>query len=41
MCYHVHGDDLAEETPRLTPLDQSPHSHVAYLREKADCLRAQ
>ena len=26
MCYHVDGDDLAEQAPGLTPPDQSPHS---------------
>ena len=40
MCYHVDGDDLAEEVPGLTPRYQSPHSRTAYLQEKADRLRA-
>ena len=40
MCFHVDGDDLAEEAPRLMPLDLSPHSCVAYLQEKADRLHA-
>jgi hypothetical protein len=31
MCYHIDGEDLAEEAPELTPPDQSPRSHVAYL----------
>ena len=41
MCYHIDGEVLVEEAPRLTPLDQSPHSHMAYLQEKEDHLRAQ
>jgi hypothetical protein len=40
MCYHINGDSLAKEAPGLTQLDQSPHSHAAYLQEKADRLRA-
>ena len=36
MCYHING----EEAPRLTPLDQSPRSHAAYLQEKRDRLWA-
>jgi hypothetical protein len=39
MCYHIDDEDLAEEAPRLMPLDQSPHSRAAYLQEKVDCLR--
>jgi hypothetical protein len=31
MCYHIDGEDLAEEAPRLTPPDQSPRCRVAYL----------
>ena len=40
MCYHIDGKDPIEEAPRLTPPDQSPRSHAAYLQEKADHLRA-
>jgi hypothetical protein len=29
MCYHIDGEDLAEEAPKLTPPDQSPRSRVA------------
>ena len=31
MCYHIDGEVLFEEAPRLTPLDQSPCNRVAYL----------
>ena len=31
MCYHIDGEVLVEEAPRLMPLDQSPRSHMAYL----------
>ena len=40
MCYHIDGEVLAEEAPGLTPSDQSPRSHAAYLQEKEDRLRA-
>jgi hypothetical protein len=40
MCYHIDGEVLPDEAPRLTPPDQSPHSHMAYLQEKADRLQA-
>jgi hypothetical protein len=40
MCYHIDDEVLAEEVPRLTPSDQSPHSRSAYLQEKYDRLRA-
>jgi hypothetical protein len=38
MCYHIDSEVLPKETPRLMPLDQSPHSRAAYLQEKADRL---
>ena len=38
MWYHVDSDDLADEASGLMPSDQSPHSHTAYLQEKADRL---
>ena len=41
MCYHIDGKDPTEEAPKLTPPDKSPLSHVAYLQEKVDRLRAQ
>ena len=31
MFYHMDIDDLAEEAPKLTPPDQSPHSRTASL----------
>ena len=31
MCYHVYGDDLAEEALGLMPPNQSPRSRMAYL----------
>jgi hypothetical protein len=31
MCYHIDGEVPPEEAPKLTPLDQSPRSHVIYL----------
>jgi hypothetical protein len=31
MCYHIDAEVLPEETPGLTPPDQSPCSHVVYL----------
>jgi hypothetical protein len=40
MCYHINGEVLAEEAPRLTPSDQSPCSCTTYLQEKEDHLRA-
>ena len=40
MCYHIDVDDLAEEAPGITPPNQSPRSHMAYLQEKVDHLRA-
>jgi hypothetical protein len=38
MCYHINGEAPTEEAPELTPLDQSPRSHMNYLREKFACL---
>jgi hypothetical protein len=40
MCYHINGEVPAEEAPELTPPDLSPRSHVNYLQEKANRLRA-
>ena len=37
MCYHIDSKVLAEEAPELTPLDQSPCSHAAYLQKEEDC----
>ena len=34
MCYHINGEVLTDEAPQIMPLNQSPHSHVNYLREK-------
>ena len=31
MCNHINGEVLSEELSGLTPPDQSPRSHVAYL----------
>jgi len=31
MCYHIDGEDPAEEAPELMPPDQSHRSHVAYI----------
>jgi hypothetical protein len=31
MCYHIDGEVLVEEVPRLMPPDQSPRSRAAYL----------
>jgi hypothetical protein len=35
MCYHINGEDPAEEAPMLTLPYQSPQSRVNYLQEKA------
>jgi hypothetical protein len=31
MCYHIDDEVQPKEVSRLTPLDQSPRSHVTYL----------
>jgi hypothetical protein len=31
MCYHIDGKVLPEEVLELTPSDQRPSSHVAYV----------
>ena len=40
MCYHIDCDIVSKEALGLTTSDQSPHSHMAYLQEKVDRLRA-
>jgi hypothetical protein len=40
MCYHIDGEVVLEEAPRLTPLHQSPRKRMAYLQEQVNRLRA-
>ena len=40
MCYHIDDEVLANEVPEPMLLDQSPHSHANYLKEKAAPLQA-
>jgi hypothetical protein len=41
MCNYIDDEVPADEVPELTPSDLSPCSHVNYLQEKEDHLRAQ
>ena len=36
ICYHIDGEVLLEEAPRLMPSDLSPCSRAAYLQGNAD-----
>ena len=40
-CFHIDGEILIDEAPKLTSLDLSPCSHAKYLHEKAMCLQDQ
>jgi hypothetical protein len=40
MCYHISGEDHAEEATGLTLPNLSPCSCAAYLLEKEECLRS-
>lgn len=40
MCFHIDGDHLTEDAPKLMPLDHCPYSSVEYLREKTTHLQA-
>jgi hypothetical protein len=40
MCYHIDSEVPPQEAPELMLPDQSPHSHVIYLQEKANRLWA-
>jgi hypothetical protein len=39
-CFHIDGDNLANDASEVMLPDQSPHSHTEYLHEKATCLQS-
>ena len=39
MCFHIDGDNPIVDAPELTPPNQSPRNHAAYLHEKATSFR--
>jgi hypothetical protein len=39
-CFHIDGDNLANDASEVMLLDQSPHSHTEYLCEKAACMQS-
>lgn len=39
-CFHIDGDNPADDAPELTPSNQSPCSRAEYLRENSARLQA-
>jgi hypothetical protein len=38
-CFHIDGDNPADDAPELMPPDQSPRSRAEYLGEKETSFR--